>query len=487
MSAFNRGVKNAFRNQVRTLSIVLILGLSIGLALVMLIAHQAVGQKINQVKSNVGNTINISPAGFNPQSQANNALTTTELAKVKSVNHVTGLSETLTDRLTTIGSSQPSFFDNSSNSNSNNQTSLTSPIKINVDSNRTGSGGGFFVSGGQGSLPSNFSPPITILGTNNPTQLNASVGNPVTIIKGTAISGDKDTNDVMVSNAMADKNSLKVGSTFTAYGQTLKVAAIYGISENGTQAGNDTVIVSLPALERLSGQGNVVSSAVATVDSADNLASATSAVKSNLGSSADVTNAQDEANNTIQPLKNVQSISLVSLIGALVAAAIIVLLTMIMIVRERRREIGILKAIGAPNLRVMLQFMSEALTLTVLAAAVGLIIGVAGGNPVTNTLVTNSTNSSTSSTATAGGPGGSRANFGGGGSGPVSSFRRPTGGFIGRTGGGVRNTLSNIHANIGWNILAYGLGAAVLVALIGSAAASWLISKVRPAEVLRSE
>jgi len=480
MSAVNRGIRNAFRNQVRTLSIVLILGLSIGLALVMLIAHQAVGQKINQVKANVGNTISISPAGFNPQSSANNALTTDQLAKIKSVNHITSLTETLTDRLTTIGSSQPSFSNNSS-TNSNAQTSLTSPIKLNNNSG----GGRFFISGGDSSLPTNFSPPITILGTNSPTQLNSSNSNPVTILSGTVIDGSKDTNDAMISNAMADKNDLKAGSTFTAYGQTLTVAAIYGISENGTQAGNDTVIVSLPALQRLSGQGNVVSSATAMVDSADNLASATTSIKNDLGSSADVESAQDEANNTVQPLKNVQSISLISLIGALIAGGVIILLTMIMIVRERRREIGILKAIGASNMKVMFQFMSEALTLTILAAVIGLIIGVVGGNPVTNTLVTNSTNSSSPSTsASAGGSFASR--FAGGGGGTVT-FNRPTGSLLNRTGGGVSNTIRNIHTNIGWSILAYGLGAALLVAIIGSAAASWLISKVRPAEVMRAE
>jgi len=479
MSAVNRGIRNAFRNQVRTLSIVLILGLSIGLALVMLIAHQAVGQKINQVKANVGNTISISPAGFNPLSSANNALTTDQLAKVKNINHITSLTETLTDRLTTTGSAQPSF--GGENANSNAQTSLTSPIKLNASDG----GGRFFVSGGGSSLPTNFSPPITILGTNSPTQLNSSIGNPVTIISGKIIDGSKDTNDAMISNAMADKNGLKAGSTFTAYGQTLEVAAIYGISENGTQAGNDTVIVSLPALQRLSGQGNVVSSATATVDSADNLASATTAIKNDLGSNADVQSAQDEANNTVQPLKNVQSISLISLIGALIAAAIIVFLTMVMIVRERRREIGILKAIGASNMKVMFQFMSEALTLTILAAVIGLIIGVVGGNPVTNTLVTNSTSSSSPSTSTTSG-GGLASRFASGGSG-AATFSRPTGGLINRTGGSVRNTVRNIHANIGWSILAYGLGAALLVAIIGSAAASWLISKVRPAEVMRAE
>ncbi len=483
MNVVSRGVRNAFRNQVRTLSIVLILSLSIGLSLVMLIAHQAVGQKIKDVKSQVGNTINIQPAGYNPLSQANNALTTDNLNKVKSLPHVTNVIETLTDRLTTIGSSQPEGPFGGTTSNSNNQTSLASPITLNSDGNGSfsSSGGGqrLFISGG-GSLPANFSPPIQILGTNDPSHLQNNSS--ATIKSGQLIDGSKDSNDAMVSADMASKNSLKVGSTFTAYGQTLTVA---GIFDSGTRGGNDVVVVSLPALERLSGQGNVVNSAIATVDSADNLSGAVTAVKNTLGSSADVTSSLDEANNTIQPLKNVQSISLMSLIGAVIAGAIIILLTMVMIVRERRREIGILKAIGGSNLKIIFQFMSEALTFTILAAIIGLIIGVVGGNPVTNTLVTNSTNSSSQSSAgdNFAGPRTVKAGVAGG---PVT-FQRAGGGLVSRNVGGLRNTLTNINTNVGWDILAYGLGAAVLIAVIGSGSAGWLIARVRPAEVMRSE
>ena len=62
MGFITRGAKNAFRNNIRTLSIVVILALSIGLALTMLLARQAVQAKIDSVKSSIGNTITVSPA-----------------------------------------------------------------------------------------------------------------------------------------------------------------------------------------------------------------------------------------------------------------------------------------------------------------------------------------------------------------------------------------------------------------------------------------
>ncbi len=75
MNVVTRGIRNAFRNKIRTFSIIVILGLSVGLALAMLIANQAVGQKIDSVKSSVGNTVSIAPAGVRGFEGGGNALT----------------------------------------------------------------------------------------------------------------------------------------------------------------------------------------------------------------------------------------------------------------------------------------------------------------------------------------------------------------------------------------------------------------------------
>ena len=63
MSTTTRGVKNAFRNTIRSISITAILALTIALALVMLLSLKAVQARIDDVKASVGNTITVSPAG----------------------------------------------------------------------------------------------------------------------------------------------------------------------------------------------------------------------------------------------------------------------------------------------------------------------------------------------------------------------------------------------------------------------------------------
>lgn len=459
MNVLTRGMRNAFRNPVRTLSIVVILGLSIGLSLAMLIANQAVSDKIDSVKASVGNTITIQPAGYSPMSDANNALSGSDLDKVTKLDHVTKVAENLSGQLTTEGSSSLSMF-GSQSSDSNTTTNLKSAIELQAGDNESGSSEGpkLIINGGTRNLPAGFTPPLQVLGTTDPSQLN---GSSISVTSGSAIDGSKDTNNVLVSTALAQKNSLKVGSTFKAYDQTLTVA---GIFESGTQGGNNTIVMSLSALQRLSDQEGAISSAIATVDSLDNLASTTAATKNTLGDDADVQSSQEQADNTVKPLQSIQSVSLYSLIGAVGAGAVIILLTMIMIVRERRREIGVIKAIGASNVKVMSQFMVEAITLTVLGAVIGILLGVVAGNPITKMLVDNSTSS-----------------------GPTMRMGGGPGGAVRGAFGGFQNSVSNITASIGWDIILYGLAAAVIIAVIGSTIASFFIAKVRPAEVMRVE
>jgi len=462
MNVVTRGFRNAFRNATRTVSIVVILGLSTGLSLIMLIAHQAVQSKIKTTLGTIGNTVSISPAGYMPGSSVNNALSNSQLSKVQHVMHITKVTGILTDHLQTEGtiSSLPGPAGAQAVSAGGSSSDASTNLKASVKLDDKGSAGGLFISGPSGAapqLPSNFSPPIPITGTNNPTDPSAIDASSLKIVSGTAINGNKDSNDAMISTDMAGKNDLKVGSTFTAYGKVFKVAAIF---DTGNAAGNDNIIVSLPTEQRLSGQKNAVTGLTATVDSLNNLSTVTTSIKKSLGASADVKSNLDQANEALQPLNSVKSVSLYSLIGSIVAGAVIILLTMIMIVRERRREIGILKAIGGSNIRIMLQFMSEALTLTLLGAIIGLLLGIIGGSPVTSTLVSN-TNGSGGSVS---GPG------------------------VGLHVAGPRFAdIRNVHAQIGWTIILFGIGVAVLIALVGSAIASYVISKVRPAEVLRSE
>lgn len=450
MNSISRGIRNTFRNTIRTFSITIILGLSIGLALTMLTARRAVDTKIASVKSSIGNTVTISPAGARGFEGGGEPLTSDQINKIKSVSNVASVTSSLQDRLTT-------------GTNTNLQSAIEAG-SLGRRHNQAGGvpseGGGDHAGGVVGGTAANFTPPIIAVGTTDPTKLQDFGGGAITIKSGQAFDGNSNEDVAMIGSGLATKNNLAVGSTFQAYGSNLTVKAIF---DSGNRFSNGMIIVPLATLQRLSQQPNAVTSATAQINSIANIDPAVASIKATLGESADVVSQQDTSNQAVAPLENIKSISTMSLIGALAAGAAIILLSMLMIVRERRREIGVFKAIGSSNFKILTQFVSEAVTFTLLAAVTGLVIGAAGAGPITRILAA-------SGTAGGGQGGGHGGGFGGG-------FNR-----IAEVSG-----LRDIQASVGWDLLLYGLLAALLIAIIGSAIPAWFISKVRPAEVMRAE
>lgn len=461
MNVINRGIRNAFRNWIRSGSIILILALSIGLIIAMLAARQAVSDRIEAVKSSVGNTVSISPAGVRGFEGGGEALTQDQIAKVAALDHVSSVTSQLSDRLTTDTTTNLSSAielgslgqrrAQESNSNSSSQTTTNAENSTAIDSTNT-------------DRPAGFNPmaSVTITGVDNTSSDSIWGGSSVTWTAGSVFDATKTENVAAVGTSLAEKNDLSVGSTFTAYDTTLTVVGIY---DAGNTFANNGVFVSLGTLQKISDQSNSVTSATATIDSVDNLDTATTAITSELGDAADVTNSKETTENALQPLESVKTVALFSLIGALVAGAIVILLTMIMIVRERRREIGVMKAIGSSNKGIVGQFITEAITLTSIALVIGLLIGIVASTPLTSALVSNSSSSQTRQ----GGPGGG---MGGG----------PRG--FGRAG---LQTVQNITSSVGLETVAYGVGATLLIAILGSALPAYMISKVKPAEAMRSE
>ena len=450
MNALRRGVRNAFRNAMRSVGVVVILAVAIALSISMLIARDAVSAKINTVRASTGNTITVSPAGFFGGQGGGTPLTTAEITSLLNIKDVTAVQALLTEQLTTS------------------KTNLKTPITAGSLGRQFGGSGSF--SGGFGGGTGTFTIPIRVIGTNSPgTSLvgGANGGGTEKLISGKAFSATSTADVAVVGKDLATKNKLKVGSTFTAWGETVTVVGIY---DAGSTFANADVLMPLATVQKLADATNEVTGATVVVNDISNVSTVSAAITKELGSKADVTSTEATVATELAPLNSVKDISTYTLVGAVIGAAIILLLSMLMIVRERRREVGVLKALGATNRSVITQFVAESTTFTVLGAVVGFLVGVVISSPITSALV-NASGGGTSS-----GPGGFVRGTGGGFGNGGSGFTPPTGGSGGFGGfGGFRgfgSTLTQLHTSAGWSTLVFALLAALVIAALGSSVAA---------------
>jgi len=501
MNILARSMGNAFRNRVRSGAVIVILAVAIGLALSMLVAHQAVAAKVSDLKSQIGTELTVNPAGSRGFEGGGEPLTDQDLATIQGADHVSAASGTLALRLSTASDSTDST-DAADTGTSQNQmggpgggmstagsTSLESAVEAGTLGQRNN---GSSSTDGQQAMPA-FSLPITATGISG----TDAGGNALSLTDGSAITDySAGSTEALLGSALAEKNGLSTGSTFEALGRTFTVT---GVFDAGTEFDNNTLYLPLAAAQELSGQAGELSTVSVTVDSMENVESVQAALLDELGSDrVDVTAGSTGLSEAVDSLASVQAISLIGFVAALVTAALIVLLIMIMVVRERRREIGVLKAIGASNKTIGLQFVLEAVVLVVLGAVVGSAIAMGASGPIAGALVDSSTDTGTTAAAAAV-PGGGQA---GGGqlqappdSGGQAMGTSPDAGSGGPGGGSMRggpfgetaDLIGTVTTSVGPGTIGLGAAGILFIAVLGALVPALLTARIRPIEVLRGE
>jgi len=272
-----------------------------------------------------------------------------------------------------------------------------------------------------------------------------------------------DSGVVVLQERVADYFGAKVGGTVTLLNQTFQVVGIDGYSPvNETAA-----YMNLNGAQAITNNtGNVTNfkvfaDNVTTVEDVANKISLmypklTVSISASLVYS--IIQMQTQTNQELQmtqaTMNQIQITGTMEIGIVTTVDAAIILFIMLYTVRERTREIGTFKALGASNTAILGQFMLEGILLSFIAGIVGIVIGTVGATSLANLLLPHPTQAGNST---------------------VSS-----------TGVSLSSASSaSVSITITPELVLLGLGVAILLGALGSLYPAWRAARTRPAEAMR--
>lgn len=382
---------------------------------------------------------------------------------------------------------------------------------------------------------------FTITGYNASSAMADFIAGTSKITEGTIFDDNTAENECIISSELALLNDLSVGDTFSIVNPSneedtaaFTIVGIYENSEAGsisnsgfmTDTSNDPaneIITSYTALQNIvTASESLESNTVTAEDDADTSEDESATTYSTAMSmqftptftlvdadsedafAADLTSMglseyysvqtnSDSITAALEPVQNLSSFASVFLLLVLIIGGIILIIINMINIRERKYEVGVLRAIGMKKGKLALQFITELFIVTLAAIVVGAVIGSFLSVPTANKLLSSQissletqqqqvdtnfgrpgSNSSSSDSSSGNMPSGGGGMFSGGN----------MGGMFGMSSQENVSYVSQINAVINGTVLLEILGIGVLLTLISSCVAIIYISRYQPLKIL---
>jgi putative ABC transport system permease protein len=388
----------------------------------MLTVNGAFQNQMDAVKTRVGTDITVRPAGSFALLGGGEPIQNEDIDKISSLPHVVSVQKTA-----------QSFYTGNS-------------LESSINAGRLGRRATNW-------LGSQFSklPIITIGFEPSETSPILLGGARATIIQGRYFNLDESDADVAIlGEALATKNGLDVGSIININGSEL---AVIGIFTSGQAFGDSILVMPFTTVTRLFELTGATSVTV-EADNVENVRLVADSISQTLGTeNVDVVTSEDTYNRISASMANASQTSEIAMIVCFIVAAAIILFSVFLSVRQRMKEIGIMKAIGASNFSVGLQFGIESFGISLIAVLLGSLIAFPLAKRIGTLLI-----------------------FSTGG-----QSERLLGSAI------TRFTFVGTQLAISPILFVYALITAIVLAVLGSMLSSWYVGRVKPAEVLRNE
>lgn len=449
MKLFRRSIRNVLRNPVRLVLVVVLLGTSLMFVAAMMSLSSSAAQELVKVHQQVGTAITVNYA-------ANDSRNFTS-------GNPSGNGSSGNGPVIQAGSSTPIPNSTVQRIESTRGVVNTQESLVRPDTGGKLKGSSITAPNGQ-----QFSVPVIVNGiSSDASHFTLQGGTTPTLVSGRSFRGsDANAYVAMMSQALANENHLKVGSTFTLKGKTFTIIGLYTTSD---QFSNDSMVVPLATMQKVFDIKGV-DSITAYAANYEQVETVATRLRNELGNKYDVVTQDAQYNNVFSALSTTQNTIQLALIISISLAVIVIIFAVLMLVRERTTEIGILKAIGASHVQVLRQFWTEIVILSGTAAALSALLLATLGPTISQKFDISPASSST------GGPG-SSGNFVVNGV-PGGQIIQPS----------TSSSLGNVHLaaatlNVQTFLIILGLG--IGLALLTSFIPTWFVSHIKPAEVLR--
>jgi putative ABC transport system permease protein len=329
---------------------------------------------------------------------------------------------------------------------------------------------------------------ISISGVSTTAATSTFSSGSATITSGRGIkASDEGTTNTVISQELAKANNLSVGDSITVtytdsssntQTVTLKIVGIYKTSTSADtfRDPSNTIYTSYTFANTVSGTEGEASNVTFTMSDSSDTSAFIKAAKKYLNTNQMSLTSDEAAYKQIAAqMKTISSFAnkivwVVSIAGVLILGLIIILIT-----RERRREIGVLVSLGESKVKVVGQLFTELLIVLMLGLGIATAAGSAVSSVVTKQLASQQTTASQSTNQ--GAPGGGQ-NSGG-----------PQGGGMG--GGMMSAAVSSSTTKFSTAVTPIAvaeLGAvAVAIAVVSVSGAAVNILRMRPKRILQDD
>ncbi len=423
-----RGLRNVWRNRSRTVIVLGILSLAACLGLVMLAVEEGIGSQVRRLEQQVGTIIEVRPAGaYGMMAVTDTLLPPSMVEEIAAMDGVAQVSPYVVGRMSPLTGLRP------------------------------GERGGrrlvFGVApGGE----------LTVMG-----------GGQVEVTAGRNLEPEDAGRAVaVIGSRIAELEELDLGDEILIENRPFSVV---GIHESGLRLAAMTVFIPYDVALDVFGLDGL-SQIYVRADSIGYVDPLREALIARYGDTVDVIAQKDNLMARLEDsLASLTSASRLGLVLSLLAAGVVVFGTMFLVVRERAREIGILKAIGAGRRDILLQFGSEAVFLSLLGAIVGLGLFAVMGPALASTV--QQVTAVQAPTALPRGIG----EFG--------ALPRP-GAVPGGTQifrAGMAMAIGTVEVTLTWALAARAILGGVALGLAGGLFPSLMAARLKPAEVIRRD